>query len=103
MSPTKVGEYLAAGLPVVSGPGVGDLDELLDDRRVGVVVEGFSEPVYERVAARVRELVADPASRARCREVARGVYSLEEVGIPRYDRIYRRLAQPSGDGRSGVR
>ncbi len=25
MSPTKVGEYLGAGLPVVSGPGIGDL------------------------------------------------------------------------------
>ncbi len=68
-----------------------------------MVVEGFSERVYERVAARVRELAADPACRARCREVAREVYSLEEVGIPRYDRLYRRLAQAAGDGLSGVR
>ena len=46
---------------------------------------------------------SDPACRARCREVAREVYSLEEVGIPRYDRLYRRLAQKSGDGQSGAR
>ncbi len=29
-SPTKIGEYLAAGLPVISTAGIGDVDELLD-------------------------------------------------------------------------
>ena len=41
-SPTKIGEYLAAGLPVVSNSGVGDVDELIDRDRVGVVLNGFS-------------------------------------------------------------
>ena len=42
-SPTKIGEYLGAGLPVVSGPGIGDGDELLSGRGVGVIVDGFCE------------------------------------------------------------
>ena len=68
------------------------MDELLDGRGVGVIVDAFGEPGYERAAKRIRELAADPDARARCRAVAREVFSLEEVGIPRYDRLYRRLA-----------
>jgi glycosyltransferase involved in cell wall biosynthesis len=90
-SPTKVGEYLGAGLPVVSGPGIGDTDELLDGRGVGVIVDEFSEPGYERAAKRIRELATDADARARCRAVAREVFSLDDVGIPRYDLLYRRL------------
>jgi glycosyltransferase involved in cell wall biosynthesis len=91
-SPTKIGEYLAAGLPVVSGPRVGDTDTILRDERAGVVVTEFSDAAYERAAAEILELADDPASRARCRDVAERVFSLREVGIPRYDELYRRLA-----------
>ena len=68
------------------------MDEILDGRGVGVIVDPFGEPGYERAVERIRELAADPDARARCRAVAREVFSLDEVGIPRYDRLYRRLA-----------
>ncbi len=102
-SPTKVGEYLGAGVPLVSGPGIGDLDELLRASEVGVIVEAFDERGYERSAKRIRELASDPACRARCREVAREVFSLEEVGIPRYDELYRRLVPANGREREAAR
>jgi glycosyltransferase involved in cell wall biosynthesis len=102
-SPTKVGEYLGAGLPVASGPRIGDVDKILDGRGIGVVVEEFGERAYQRAARRVRELAADPACRARCREVAREEFSLEAVGIPRYDRLYRRLAQSAASERGARR
>ena len=38
-SPAKISEYLAAGLPVVSNSGIGDLDQLLMNEGVGCVVE----------------------------------------------------------------
>jgi glycosyltransferase involved in cell wall biosynthesis len=94
-SPTKVGEYLGAGLPVVSGPGIGDTDELLDARDVGAIVDSFNERGYERAANLVREFTADPDTGARCRAVAAEVFSIDAVGIPRYDLLYRRLAEAS--------
>ncbi|MDQ3571809.1 MAG: glycosyltransferase [Actinomycetota bacterium] len=90
-SPTKIGEYLGAGLPVVSGPGIGDMDAILG-AGVGAVVSSFDAGAYERAADDVRELVSDPATRARCRAVARETFSLDEVGVPRYDRLYREVA-----------
>ena len=91
-SPTKIGEYLGAGLPVVSGPGIGDVDGILGDHRVGAVVESFGERSNERCAREVRELASDPGCRARCREVAGETFSLQDVGVPRYDALYRELA-----------
>jgi glycosyltransferase involved in cell wall biosynthesis len=91
-SPTKIGEYLAAGLPVVSGPDVGDTDTILRDEHAGVVVTEFSEAGYARAAEAVFALAEDDASRERCRTVAQRLFSLRDVGIPRYDALYRKVA-----------
>ncbi len=102
-SPTKIGEYLAVGLPVVSGPGIGDGDEILGGLDVGVIVESFDEPGYEAAAERIRELASDPQCPARCRRVARKTFSLGQVGIPRYHRLYSEIAGMSSEAQSSPR
>jgi glycosyltransferase involved in cell wall biosynthesis len=87
-----VGEYLAAGLPVVSTAGIGDVDELLEEGRVGVLVRELFPRAYEAAAREALELGRDAAARERCRAVAREKLSLTDVGIPRYDRLYRQVA-----------
>jgi glycosyltransferase involved in cell wall biosynthesis len=91
-SPTKIGEYLAAGLPVASTAGIGDVDALLRENRVGALVEELSEEGYEAAAAAIETLREDPDTRERCLKVARKQLSLREVGIPRYDALYRKVA-----------
>lgn len=91
-SPTKIGEYLAAGLPIVSTAGIGDVDALLRENSVGALVEDLSSAEYEVAATTVRRLRQDPAVRKRCATVARENLSLREVGIPRYDALYRHIA-----------
>jgi glycosyltransferase involved in cell wall biosynthesis len=91
-SPTKVGEYLAAGLPVVSTAGIGDVDELLVENRVGVLVRDFAPGAYQSAARSALELARDRDARERCRAVAREKLSLADVGIPRYDELYREVA-----------
>ncbi len=91
-SPTKIGEYLGAGLPVLSSAGIGDLDDLLGGERVGVLVDDFSEAGYERAARDILMMTHDDDIRGRCRSVAHRELGLREVGIPRYDRLYREVA-----------
>ena len=91
-SPTKIGEYLGAGLPVLSSAGIGDLDRLLGRERVGVLVDHFSDASYEAVARAILELAHDDEVQERCRSVAHSELGLREVGIPRYDRLYREVA-----------
>lgn len=91
-SPTKIAEYLAAGVPVVS-TAIGDLPKLFADRQLGVLVDDFSPVAYEAAVDAIEALARDHAARDRCRAVAHQRLSLQEVGIPRYDRLYRAVAR----------
>jgi hypothetical protein len=91
-SPTKVGEYLAAGLPVLSGPKIGDLDELLAAPGVGVLLPDFGPDAYHEAAERLRRLLGDSRTAERCEALARDELALDTVGVPRYDAVYRRLS-----------
>jgi glycosyltransferase involved in cell wall biosynthesis len=109
-SPTKIPEYLAAGLPAVSNEGIGDTDELLESENVGVVVRGFTRENYAEAAARAVSLAEDADARARCAEAARRHFDLVTVGGARYLSVYRRIASeletgvaevPAGSERRG--
>jgi glycosyltransferase involved in cell wall biosynthesis len=90
-SPTKVGEYLAAGLPVVSNRGIGDLDQLLEQERVGVVVSETGDAAWADAVDRLLALCEEPGLAARCRQIARESFGLATVGGPRYVDLYRRI------------
>ncbi len=96
-SPTKVAEYLAAGLPVISNAGIGDLDALLEGDEVGVIVRGFDRAAYGRAFARLAELSANAELSARCRASAARRFDLEQIGGLRYRRLYRRLCGVAED------
>jgi glycosyltransferase involved in cell wall biosynthesis len=90
-SPTKIAEYLASGLPVICNTGVGDLDELIETDRVGVVISEFNTEAYDRALAQLEVLRQDSGLAERCRISARKRFSLNNVGGERYRRLYRRI------------
>jgi glycosyltransferase involved in cell wall biosynthesis len=94
-TPTKIGEYLAAGLPVVSSNGVGDTDGILEPEGVGVTISELDSRSYECAAAAVVVLLNGDGVRQRCRSVAEGLYSLDSIGGPGYVELYRSLASVS--------
>jgi glycosyltransferase involved in cell wall biosynthesis len=91
-SPTKIAEYLAAGLPVVSNTGIGDIDDLLERENVGVLVHDFTAETLAGAARRAFALAAEPGVQARCMEVARRHFDLQTVGAKGYASVYRRIA-----------
>lgn len=91
-SPTKVGEYLGAGLPVLCTAGVGDLDVLID-RDIGALVNEHTHASYRAAAEDISQLMARPETHERCRAVARRELSLAAVGIPRYRALYDDVAK----------
>lgn len=92
-SPTKIGEYLAAGLPVVLNAGIGDLDELIAQERVGVLLPSLDAAGYRAGAQQLSELLADPGVRARCRRAARRHFDMELIGWRLYREIYALLGR----------
>jgi glycosyltransferase involved in cell wall biosynthesis len=90
-SPTKVGEYWATGLPVISTSGMADLDEIIHSERVGVIVEEHSDEAYRASFAELLRLLEDPELPKRCRRAAKRHYDLESA-CERQAEIYRSLA-----------
>lgn len=71
--PVKFAEYLACGLPVLISPDIGDYTDLVERRRVGVVVDPDAPTTWDAALARARRLAEDPAVRDRCIRVAGGL------------------------------
>ena len=90
-SPTRIGEYLAAGLPVLSTPQIGDCDQLLGGHRVGIILEAFDAEHRRQALSQLDALLSESTTRARCRRVAEQELSLEAIGVPRYVSLYRTL------------
>ncbi len=95
-SPTKVPEYLAAGLPVVCNAGIGDTDELVNNERVGIIVESFSDERLAAAAAEALALTREPLIGERCVAAARENFDLGKVGGTRYRNVYRLLEEQEG-------
>jgi glycosyltransferase involved in cell wall biosynthesis len=98
-SPTKIGEFLASGLPVLCNAGIGDTDELLIKNRVGVLVETFGRHSYIRALHDLDELTADVSLRQRCRAVSRQYFDLGTIGGARYHRLYVRVTERGGNSK----
>lgn len=88
---TKLGEFLACGVPVIINDGIGDSGWLVRKHGVGVVLADTTVPEYERSLPAVNALFDDRVIRARCRQTAEQCFDLNG-GIRRYAAIYRDLA-----------
>jgi glycosyltransferase involved in cell wall biosynthesis len=99
-SPTKIAEYLAAGLPVVCNAGVGDVDEVIEGDRVGVVLRDFDDESFRRALRGVEALRAEGGLAERARASAERRFDIERVGGAKYRRLYARLAASASPGES---
>jgi glycosyltransferase involved in cell wall biosynthesis len=89
-APTRVAEYLAAGMVVAITPRIGDMDEVVAGNGLGVRVEDESEAGLAAAAAKALALAADPGVRARGQRLARELYSVDD-GAAAYLDLYRQL------------
>ena len=89
--PTKFGESLACGLPVVINSGIGDTEDIIARERVGIVVEEFSEFAYKKASEQLLHLLLQQDElKKRCRATAEKYFSLTK-GTERYWKVYQNL------------
>ncbi|HHJ13129.1 MAG TPA: glycosyltransferase [Gammaproteobacteria bacterium] len=87
-SPTRMGEILGCGIPVVANDGVGDVARIIRNYNVGVLAEDGGPAAMAEAWDALMQLLEDPELSARCRCAAEEVFSLES-GIAAYRRLYR--------------
>lgn len=90
-SPTKNGEYLACGLPLIINAGIGDSDALVNEWKAGVLLENFDEAEYVRIGNLIEEMAAQHDVRRNARAVAEQLFDLQMVGAERYASLYERV------------
>ena len=92
-SPTKVAEYLACGLAVALNGDIGDQRDLASEEDACVVLDGFSDPdlIHAADCAIALSTLPRPVRVERSRRVAVGRFSVQEVGVARYERLYRAM------------
>lgn len=86
-SPTKLGEMLALGLPIIANAGVGDVERIIEETGAGIALNRFDDRSYAEAIDAVEALDFHPEA---VRRRAKPWFDVE-VGIERYDSIYRSL------------
>ena len=92
--PTKIGEFLACGRPIVVNRGLGDMDQFLEEFDAGVILDGTPTNLAEG-AAKLASLLSDSETPDRCRALAEKYFSME-VGANKYLNLYSRILNMKG-------
>ncbi|MDC0922999.1 glycosyltransferase [Gammaproteobacteria bacterium] len=91
-APTKLGEFLACGIPCLANQGVGDMAAVLEESNVGIAVSDFS---FHSLKVGVEQLITlseDSNIALRCRAAAIKNFSLE-AGVKSYSDVYESLRE----------
>ena len=88
-SPTKLGELLAMGIPVISNTGIGDMDEIIKYTQGGLLINEFSNDCYINAINNLDNYFSNYNASA-IRERSGKYYDLRS-GIEKYKSIYDRL------------
>ncbi len=83
--PTKFVEAMACGLPVITGPGIGDVDTYIQDWQVGVV---STDPSNGTSLDTLLAMCRDEMVHKRCQQLAIERFSLDVIAY-RYRSIYK--------------
>ncbi len=86
--PTKIGEFLASGRPVIVSRGIGDLDQMLQGTRTGCVVDHNDS--LQDLSERLTSLINDLDTPDRCRALAMQHFDMEK-SVDKYLGIYERM------------
>ncbi len=91
-APTKLAEFLGCGVPCLANDGIGDVSEILESDRVGVVLRDASDKGRKAAIGSLVGLTRDAGTVDRCTTSARATFSLES-GVIAYGAVYRELTR----------
>lgn len=85
-SPTKMGEIMSMGIPLITNAGVGDVDLIMQKSESGLVIKDFSDESFEQAIGKIEELLS--LNKSKIIKSAEDFFSLEK-GVILYDEVYK--------------
>lgn len=86
-SPTKMGEIMAMGIPLICNGGVGDVEMIVNETNCGVLLEQMNLDTYQKA---IDEITSTNWNPSKLRQGALNYYSLEK-GVNLYYNVYLQL------------
>jgi glycosyltransferase involved in cell wall biosynthesis len=86
-SPTKQGELMALGIPVICNAGVGDTDRIVREYSSGIIIDSLNDKNYREIINNINNYSFDAD---KIRGGAIDYFSLKQ-GVASYEKIYRSL------------
>jgi glycosyltransferase involved in cell wall biosynthesis len=87
-SPTKNGEYLACGLPLVINAGIGDSDDLVTTWNAGVLLDELDQKNFDKAYGSIERFILNADAKTNARRVAENLFDLHMIGAERYANLY---------------
>jgi hypothetical protein len=84
-SPTKHGEIMAMGIPVITNSGVGDVAEIVEKYKGGYVLDEFSSASMNTVGEKL--MANNSFDKTAIRDGAKEIYALENA-VEKYRKVY---------------
>ncbi|MFL2585878.1 MAG: glycosyltransferase [Parvicellaceae bacterium] len=87
-SPTKMGEIMNLGIPIICNNGVGDVDEIMNECMPELLVKNFTKKEYQRII----DLIINnyKPNIDKIIETSHNYYSLEK-GVKKYKEVYESI------------
>ena len=88
--PTKLGEFLSTGTPVITSPINNDVDGIINKYKVGVIIDNYNNNKFEDYYNKILDLHNDDKTFQRCIDVANKYFDINKA-IEAYSSIYSKL------------
>jgi glycosyltransferase involved in cell wall biosynthesis len=89
-SPTKQGELMSMGVPLICNAGVGDTDFVVKKYEAGMVIENFTQEAYQKVVDNFDNILK--MDKSKLVFGANDFYSLEK-GVEKYASVYKKISE----------
>jgi len=89
-APTRMAEILGTGIPVLTNPGVGDVDKIVLEYKVGELLNSDSKSDIKIACDNFMQLIKQKGIQERCRSTSEKLFSLKS-GVAKYTSIYNKI------------
>ncbi len=89
-SPTKTGEIMGMGIPIITNSGIGDSDQIITDSGAGLLINCFTNEEYQKIIEQIDVLLKTEKTKI---TAASAKYFSLENGIELYQEVYKQLEQ----------
>ena len=89
-APTRMAEILGTGIPVLTNSGVGDVDKIVLENKIGELLNSENKIDIKTACDNFMQLVIKKDIAKHCRLAAEELFSLD-VGVKNYRSIYNKI------------